>query len=571
MNRKGSQRQSGQVMVLVAVAMLALIGSAALMLLGGSVEWQKNQLQELADNTALDASLQIGIGCNAAQATAVIREADIFLSSRRTRTGALAIAAGTCATPYRGTDTFAGPIAATINYPYQAHQQQIEVILTLTMPISFGAVEGIKNTTVTRRALAQAPAASIAALTATTLDCRPGAQMNVQGSVVARNLITINGNCAIYAHGRFDPVSRTWSDFGNVTVGRDGQAWVRAGGRCVAGANTGARRDICADGYELSGTVNPTCATLVSEFLSAPDRLLNPDPCAAGVGPVSALAPPVGQLSPEPNLDPRAIATLRNAGGGALGVACNPAGVYPMIRVAGVTIGTGLGPVPLRDAAGFYHFRPSCYGYLDISRLPTRRATFDPGFYYFNGSGIAGGGGVCLNGNGQLVGRDITLEFVRNSVFNSGSCTGGGGGGGTFGSRPCSSQPCPPNTPADAPNNFTWLAAPCSTAPSALDATSCRGALSWCPTGDRSCWNQLIWAPAAIAGRFQVDSTGARAWLLGSVSWPGACFWGPNAASAIDGAVSCGTFRFANGTSNLATIGSDAGVNTALSEALLVE
>ena len=44
------QQQQGQVMVLVAVALLALIGSAALILLAGSVEWQKNQVQELADS-----------------------------------------------------------------------------------------------------------------------------------------------------------------------------------------------------------------------------------------------------------------------------------------------------------------------------------------------------------------------------------------------------------------------------------------------------------------------------------------------------------------------------------------
>ena len=37
------KRQSGQVMVLVAVSLLALIGSAALVLLAGSAEWQKNR------------------------------------------------------------------------------------------------------------------------------------------------------------------------------------------------------------------------------------------------------------------------------------------------------------------------------------------------------------------------------------------------------------------------------------------------------------------------------------------------------------------------------------------------
>ena len=48
------KRQSGQALVLVAVALLALIGSAALVLVAGSAEWQKNQLQTLADSTALD-------------------------------------------------------------------------------------------------------------------------------------------------------------------------------------------------------------------------------------------------------------------------------------------------------------------------------------------------------------------------------------------------------------------------------------------------------------------------------------------------------------------------------------
>src|SRR5260370_6800314 len=100
------RRQSGQVMVIVAVALLALIGSAALILLAGSVVWQKNQLQELADSTALDSALTIGISCNSAKANAVITEADNFLATRRTRTGALAHTPGTCATPYKRPDTF---------------------------------------------------------------------------------------------------------------------------------------------------------------------------------------------------------------------------------------------------------------------------------------------------------------------------------------------------------------------------------------------------------------------------------------------------------------------------------
>ena len=76
--------QSGQVLVIVAVWLVALIGSAALILLAGSVEWQRNQVQQLADQAALDAALKIGIGCSAGSANTVITEADNFLATQRT-------------------------------------------------------------------------------------------------------------------------------------------------------------------------------------------------------------------------------------------------------------------------------------------------------------------------------------------------------------------------------------------------------------------------------------------------------------------------------------------------------
>ena len=188
-------------MVLVAFALLALIGSAALVLLAGSAEWQKNQHQELADSAALDSALRIGYGCDAAKATAVLTAADNFLAARRTRTGSLAVTAGTCATPYKGQDTFAGGLTSTVNYPYRAHQQQVEVILTLTLPISFGAELGANSTTVVRRAVAQAMPASTAAVSATNLTCASG-QVNVAGSVHVQNAVTISGTCALYAHAR---------------------------------------------------------------------------------------------------------------------------------------------------------------------------------------------------------------------------------------------------------------------------------------------------------------------------------------------------------------------------------
>ena len=364
MKRFPGRRQSGQVMVLVAVALLALIGSAALVLLAGSAEWQKNQLQELADSAALDSALKIGVGCDAPKATAVITEADNFLASRRTRTGSLVVTAGTCALPYKGQDTFAGGLTTTINYPYRAHQQQVEVILTLSLPISFGAELGSANTTVVRRAVAQALPASTAAISATNLTCASG-QVNVAGSVRVQNAVTISGTCALYSHARYDAASGTYSDLGDTRVYTDAQTWVGAGGSCAAGASTGSTTAICADGSEMTGHVTPTCGTSgTSAFLLAGDVTVNPNPCAAGVAP-QPVKPVSTALPPEPNLDSSAVATLQGTGG----AACVAGAVYPNIVVGGATVGTGLAPAPIKDASGFYHFKPSCYGYLNIGGL----------------------------------------------------------------------------------------------------------------------------------------------------------------------------------------------------------
>ncbi len=751
-------------MVLVAVALIAMIASVALILLAGSAEWQKNQLQELADSAALNSALTIGTGCDAAQAKTVITAADDFLATRRNRTGPfpISVTAGTCATPSTGTDTFAGGLSVVINYPYKAHQQQVEVILTLALPISFGAEVGSTSTNVIRRAVAQQLAGSVPAISATTLTCASG-QVNVAGSVVAQNLVR-TGTCALYAHMRLD-ASGTYSDLGNVSVYTDGQVW--GAGPCVKQSNTGSSSAICADGYELTGHVAPACAGAGTSFLYAGDALINPNPCAAGTGPHSA-APPVTTLPPEPNLDPKATATLLPVGS-----VCTAAAVYSAIVVGGATVGTGLAPAPtVPDATGFYHFKPGCYGYLNVNavtagisnlqvgaksavttptvtptlpaasqagtllvatirsgasataftapanwaRASTRNqagashteiwyyannpggiasavfgvpnasiaemtewrnvatttpldktgtfaassnvasatvatsaattmandlvitdfgpavqspqtytpgagwtslvsdmpngfaseyrlnlpaaiasekvtvtrsttwsagiaafkpgtgAVLDPGFYYFNGSGFAGGG-ICLNG-ATLLARDVTLEFVNQAGFSSGTCAIGGGvnctGACQFGSHPCSLQVCPPNLSADSPNNLTWFAAPCSTSPAAADAASCPGS-AWCPVGDRSCWHQLIWAPATNTGQIAITGTAAAAWLLGSISWPGACAITNNGTSMVAGSISCGNLSLSSAASAGITVGSDAGINTALVEAVLIE
>jgi hypothetical protein len=200
-------------------------------------------------------------------------------------------------------------------------------------------------------------------------------------------------------------------------------------------------------------------------------------------------------------------------------------------------------------------------------------AVLDPGFYYFNGSGFPGGGGICLNG-GTLLARDVTLEFVNQAGFSSGTCAAGGGANCTgqcqFGSLPCSLSPCPPNAAADSPDNLTWFAAPCSSAPTG-DAASCPGS-SWClPAGDRSCSNVLIWAPSSNTGQIAIKGGAAKHWLLGSVYWPGTCTDTVNGTSTIAGTVFCGSLTISAAAGSANAIGGDYGIATALVEAVLVE
>lgn len=768
--------QKGQVLVIVAVWLVALIGSAALILLTGSVEWQRNQVQQLADQAALDAAQKIGVGCSAGSASTVITEADNFVATQRVRTGSLTIGAGTCAAGYTGTDAFAGNLSETVHYPYRTNQQLIEVILTVSLPISFGSYMGASNTNVTRRAVARQLSSSTNAVTANTVSCT-GGQFNVGGSVLASNAIALSGGCAVYAHDRFDVASGTYSGLGNVSVYANAQTWVGAGGVCVAGANAGSSNAVCADGYERNGHGSIACGISgTSAFLAAGDAAQNANPCAAAKAP--QYVPPVSTLlPPQPNADPAAVATLPG------GAACSAAGVYPNLVVGGFTVGTAEAgtPAPVKDASGYWHFKPSCYGFLDFTSMrssgiaarqigaelagvkhlitptlpavsqagtllvvtltadpnwkstaapsanwklaastlegssarveiwyypnnpggirnletwtvlpassnvaaqmtewtgvdttspldvanatnisvatttaintaagPTTQANdlvitdegyavaagaftagagwnplvndppddmsseyrtnlgigvpsetvtttaattwalaiaafkpatgggggvLDPGFYYFNGSGFPGGGGICLNG-AQVLARDVTMEFVNRAGFSTGTCLAGGGVGcavGTcqLGSTPCSISACPPNTAADsASGGYTWFAAPCNQAP-AGDA-SCPGS-AWCPTGDRACWNVLVWAPASNTGQVAIKGAATKHWLLGSIFWPGTCTDTVNGNSTIDGTIHCGTLSVSTAGGAGTAVGSDYGISTALVEAVLLE
>jgi hypothetical protein len=162
--------------------------------------------------------------------------------------------------------------------------------------------------------------------------------------------------------------------------------------------------------------------------------------------------------------------------------------------------------------------------------------------------------------------------FRSQAGFSTGTCAAGGGascvGACRFGAPPCSLQACPPNVAADSPNNLTWFTAPCSQAPAG--DSSCPGS-TWCIAGDRSCWNTLIWAPAASTGQIAIKGAAANHWLLGSIYWPGTCTDTVNGTSTIAGTVFCGSLSISAGAGAATAIGSDYGVSAALAEAILVE
>jgi hypothetical protein len=161
----------------------------------------------------------------------------------------------------------------------------------------------------------------------------------------------------------------------------------------------------------------------------------------------------------------------------------------------------------------------------------------------------------------------VTIEFVNQAGFSTGTCAAGGGA--SCAAASCQFGADPAQGLVD--TNYSWFAAPCSQDPTASPDVSCLGASSWCPAGDRSCWNLLIWAPAAATGQIAIKGTSAQHWLLGSVSWPGTFTDAVNGTSTIAGAVTCGTLSISAGAGAGTAIGSDYGVSTATVEAVLVE
>lgn len=541
--------QSGQAIVLVALAMVAMIGMTSVVISGGELYVARRQTQELADAAALAGGTQIP--CSGQNAYAVI---DGLVSLQLNTTPSLSQTLGSCGSSSTSwSRTYPDGTQVTATYPYvDANHIQVSIV-SAQVPLPLGAILGASQSTVAARAVAknQPPTAWInyALYVQNGISCSGNSAINVSGSIYSGGLIS--SNCTLYSH------ALAGYDQGNVSVYVSGQAWTQGGGSCLPGVVSG--NATCADGYEISSTTCPT--PLTTDFLGAGRQGY---PC-----PGSAAAPSLFP-TPEPNADSSAVATIG-------GTACDPNGTaaaYPLLYAKGTTRpigrmrtgtavvnGVSVSTAPYKDASGYYHLRPGCYGWLDVSQITQEDSTaksalvLDPGFYDFSGyyqssdGDPSGAGGLCVGSGFQLLGKDVTLEFTSNvdpASFSTANCAVAptSTSSGTIGANPLAPV-------VDGTTTYGYLSAPCD--PSTTTLCPLSSGSSWCAKTDPACAGIVVWAPSgppgttlpAIDGTYYVKGSQAYAYLYGAVFWPGSppfsqgCQWLANGTSTIVGALVC--------------------------------
>jgi len=548
--RRRRSRQSGQAVVLVALAMVAMIGMTSLVISGGALYVARRQAQQLADGAALAGAARIP--CSGQNAYAAI---DGLLSTQLNTTPTLSQTPAACGSASATwSRTYPDGTQVTATYPYAADTTRIAVsIVSAQVPLPLGGIFGTGPSTVAARAVAKGvtPTSWInyAVYVQSGINCGGNSPINVSGSIYSGG--PIDSHCSLYAH------TIAGYDQGNVSVYPSGQLWTQGGGSCLPGVVTG--NAVCADGWEISSSQCPT--PLTTDFLGA-GRLGYPCPGSA--------ASPGLIATPEPNADSAALATIG-------GTACNPNGTaaaYPLLYAKGtskpigrmrpgqaVVNGATVSNAPYKDAFGYYHLRPGCYGWLDVSQITQEDGAakpalvMDPGLYYFSGyfqssdGDPTSAGGVCVGSGFQLLGKDVTLEFTSNvdpASLSTSNCAQvpTSTSSGAIGANPL--------TPVvDGTNSYSYLSAPCS--PTTTTLCPLAGGSSWCALTDPACAGVVVWAPPgppstslpAINGTYYVKGSQAYAYMYGAVFWPGSapfnvgCQWTANGTSAIVGALVC--------------------------------
>jgi hypothetical protein len=215
---------------------------------------------------------------------------------------------------------------------------------------------------------------------------------------------------------------------------------------------------------------------------------------------------------------------------------------------------------PYKDASGYWHLRPGCYGWLDLSLIASSQGgdvIFDPGFYYFSGyyqpSDSTAGGGLCLNGGMNALGNDVEFEFAGTSSMSNSTCslTPTKSTSSTFGLAG--------TTVTDGGVTYGPLSAPCNPSVSGSTCPLPTGS-SWCTSTDPACYGLLVWAPPGpvngltlpqVQGEFfdkgptQAGTTQSA--LYGTVFWPGTCQWSANNVGSLTGQLECQNINMQGG------------------------
>jgi putative Flp pilus-assembly TadE/G-like protein len=318
------RRQSGQAIVLAGVSLLALTLMLALVLVGGTLYWERRHLQSLADSAALAGANVLTTDCATVMATSDPRKNPVYAAGTvlaaqlGTRTD-VSFTGTSCATGYTAIfsypdSPYGGTVTATVHYPYNHLDTQVEVLVNAASPLQIGGISTSRTANVASRAVAKFQASSLpggyALYSADGITCEGAQQLSVDGSVYSGG--PISGNCNLYAHAIFNKVTGTYADFGDILVYPPGQDWMGGKGSpsCAGGQATG--NVVCADGFELSGTTPSQCATTPTMYLDTSQGGAgepNPNPCS---NPPPVPAPDLRSFLPkEPNTVAAAVGTLK--------------------------------------------------------------------------------------------------------------------------------------------------------------------------------------------------------------------------------------------------------------------
>ena len=188
-HRRSTENDRGGIALLASLVLMVMIGMGALVIDGGYLAMRRRNMQAVADAAALAGSVKLPTSATA-------------ISDARAN-----------ATQNGYTDGAAG-VTVTVNSPYLANANAIEVIVTKNVSTFLGKALKINTGLVTGRAVVKSNPAMdlifangangcVVAACGTDL-CINGSNINIQGSVHSNGSLTMNGDAT-------DSIPEAWS------------------------------------------------------------------------------------------------------------------------------------------------------------------------------------------------------------------------------------------------------------------------------------------------------------------------------------------------------------------------